>query len=93
MVSLIEALTVLDKLEHIEKWISYFTMLARVKKSKDVKPSRGENEITDLFLVLTDCETVKKILTMAYSKELEQLTYKEILRIFKKTDQKETSCC
>ena len=60
MAQLIKALMTLDEWEHIEMWIRYFTVLAKVKKLKDEKASREEDEIKDLFLA------VKKILTIDY---------------------------
>ena len=77
----IETLITLDRPEHIETWIRYFTALSKVKKSKDEKASGGENEITDLFLATAGCETVKKISTVLYPNELEELTYEENVRI------------
>ena len=92
MASHIEALILLDKLEHIEKW-TRFAALARVRKLREEKACRGEIEITDLFLATPRCETVNKISTMAYPGELEELTYEEIVRIIKKNiQQKLTSC-
>ena len=38
----------------------------------------------DLFLVAAGCKTVKKISTMVYRRELEELIYEEIVRIIKK---------
>ena len=55
-VSPIEALTTLNKPEHIETWIRCFTALAKVKKLKNEKASGGKNEITDL---LRAAQTVK----------------------------------
>ena len=84
MASLIEALTTLDETELIETRIRCFAAPARVKKLKDEKASRGENEITNLFLSTTGCEVVKKISTMAYPRELEELTYEAVVRIIRK---------
>ena len=47
MTLLIEALTMLDGLEHIEPWIIIFVALTGIKL-KDEKVSEGENETTDL---------------------------------------------
>ena len=49
------------------------------------KARRGVNELANHFLATTGCEAVNKILTMADPKELEEITYGEIVRIIKKT--------
>ena len=51
---------------------------------KDEQASKSRNENTDLFLSMAGCEAVKKIMTMAYPKELEELTYENIVRIMEK---------
>ena len=72
-----------DELEHIETWIRCFAVLARIKKLKDEKASRRENEITDIYLATAGGEALKKISKMAYPRELE-FTHEEIVRIIMK---------
>ena len=50
-----------------------FTALARVKKSKYEKTNGEENKIIDLFLATTGSEAVKKLSTLAYSREFENI--------------------
>ena len=88
MTSLIEALNTPDELGHIEIWIRCLAALARVKKLKDEKASRGENEIIDLFLATEDCQAVDKISTTDNQRGLEELTYEEIIMIIKNNIQK-----
>ena len=80
MTSPLKAFTSLDELEHVETWISYFAVMARFEKLEDEKASKGESEITYLFMVLIGLETVKKISTMTDSRQLEELTYEEIFK-------------
>ena len=54
------------------------------------KVSWRENETTDLFLAMTGYEAMKKISTMAYPRELEELTYEEIVRIIKRKIRRKT---
>lgn len=51
-----------------------------------------ENEITDLFLVSAGCETIRKISIMVCPKELEDLTFSEILDMMKKICDKKKKC-
>ena len=88
MVSLNEALTILDEPENAETWIRWFAVLARIKKLKDGKACIRKNEITDLFLATTDSLVLKKILEMAKPREFE-LNYEEMVELIKKIyDQK-----
>ena len=61
-----------------------FRSVDKVKKLKEEKPNEGENEIIFIFLDTASCEAIKKILTMAYPRELGELIYEEIVRIVKK---------
>ena len=84
MASPIGSLNTLNDPELVETWIRCFAALARVKKLKDRKETGGDNEIMDLFLATAGCEAVKKIATMAYPTELEELTFEEIVKIINK---------
>ena len=57
------------------------------KKLRD-RRSKGEvNEITEMFLATAGCEAVQKVSTMAYPRNLEKLTFKEIGEVIKISDQ------
>ena len=84
MASLIGCLTTLDDPEYVEKWISCFEALARVKKLR-VRRSEGEqNEITDMFFATAGCEAIQKVSTIAYPRNLEELTFKEFGEVIKR---------
>lgn len=67
----------LDEPEFVEIWLQCFATLARAKYLKD-KASERENEITDIFRASADCEAIMKIYVMAYTKQLEKLSFVEI---------------
>ena len=62
----------------------FFGVCKGIEIKRRKKNSRGENELSDLFLATEGCEAGKKISTMAYPRELEESTYEEIVRITKK---------
>ena len=74
----------LEEPEYVETWIRCFAANARTRKLKDNKERGGENEITDLFLATAGCEAVMKISTMAYPRNLEDLTFEEISQVIRK---------
>ena len=73
-----------DELGFVEAWIIGFTAHARANKLKGYKECGGENEIADLFLAATACETIMKIFLMTYPKELEKLTFNQTKEIILK---------
>ena len=58
---------------------------------KRKKGSEGSNQIIYSFIVLADNEAIKKLSTIAFSRELEELTHEEIIRIIKKIFDKKNS--
>lgn len=74
----------LDELEFVETWIRYFAIQARTKKLKDHQVTGWENEITNLFLVSTRSEALRKISVFAYPRELGDLVYSQIPDIVKR---------
>ena len=84
MASLIGCLTALDDPEYTETWISCFEVLARVKKLRDRWSIGEQNEITDLCLTTARREAIEKVSTMAYPRNLEELTFKEIGELIKR---------
>ena len=53
-----------------------FRRVRKVKKLKDEKVYGADNEITDRFLAMAGCETLKKIST----RETKELTFNEIVK-------------
>ena len=84
MASPIGSLTTLDDPEYVETWIRCFDALAREKKLRDRRSKEEQNEITDMFLATAGCEAIQKVSTMAYQRNLEELTFKEISEVIKK---------
>ena len=84
MASLIGCLTTLDDPEYVETWIRCFKALARVKKQTDRRSEGEQNEITDIFLATAECEAIQKVSTMAYPRNLKELTFKEIGEVIKR---------
>ena len=77
-------LTTLDDPEYVETWIICFEARARVKKLKDWRSEGEQNEITDMFLATDGCEAIQKVSTMAYPRNLEELTFKKINEVIKR---------
>ena len=84
MASLIGCLARLDDPEYVETWIKCLGALARVKKLRDRRSEGEENEITVVFLTTAGCEAIQKISTMAYPRNLEELTFQEISEVIKR---------
>ena len=62
----------------VDTWLRGFAGSARIKKKmKDDKEKGGENEITDFFFATAGCEAIMKVSTMAYPKNLEDLTFEK----------------
>ena len=80
----IGCLNILDDPEYVETWIRCFEVLARVKKLKERQSEEEQNEITDMFLTTTGCEAIQRVSMMAYPKNLEELTFKEIGEVIKR---------
>ena len=59
-------------------------MLASVKELRDRRSEGEQNEIADMFLVTAGCEAIQKVSTMAYPRNLEELTFKEIGEVIKR---------
>lgn len=83
MASPVGPLTRLGEPDFVEMWLKCFSAYARSKKLQDKKGLGGENEITDLFLATAGCESNMKISVMAYTKDLEDLTFEEISQIIR----------
>ena len=52
--------------------------MAWVKKLRDRRGQGEQNEITDMFLATAGCKAIQKVSTIAYPRNLEELTFKEI---------------
>ena len=63
-------LTTLDEPKYVETWIRCFEALARVKKLRDRRGKGEQNEITDMFLATAGSETIQKVSTMTYPRNL-----------------------
>ena len=74
----------LEDPDFVDTWLRCFAASARTKKPKDDKEKRGENEITDLFLVLAICESIMKVSTMAYPTNLEDQIFEKICQIIRR---------
>ena len=61
-----------------------FSMSAGTKKLKDDYEKGGENEITHLFLATTGCDGTLKVSTMAYTINMENLTFEKISQIIRR---------
>ena len=61
----------------VDTWLRCFAASARTKKLKDDKEKGGENEIMDLFLPPAGWEAIMKVSTMAYTTNLEDLTFEK----------------
>lgn len=68
----------------MEIGICCFAAQEWAKKLKDDKVAGNENEISDLFLAPAECEAIRKIIVMVYARELETLTFSQILDIMKR---------
>ena len=84
MASPIGCLTSLDDPKYVETWIRCFDALARVKKLRDRRSEGEQNEITDMFFATAGCEAIQKVSTMAYSRNQEELIFKEIGEVIKR---------
>ena len=84
MVSPIGCLTTLNNTEYVETWIRCFEVLARVKKLRDRQSEGEQNEITDMFLSTAGCKAIQRVSMMAYPRNLEELTFKEISKAIKR---------
>ena len=74
----------LEDHDFVDTWLRCFAANARTKKLKDNKENGRENEITDLFLPTAGCEAIRKVSTMAYSTNLEDLTFEKKSQIIRK---------
>ena len=59
-------------------------VLVRVKKLRDRWSEGEQNEITDMFLATAGCKAIQKVSMMAYPRNLEELTFKEIGKVIKR---------
>ena len=59
-------------------------MLARVMKLRDRRSEGKQNEITDMFLATAGYEEIQEVSAIAYRKNLEELTFKEIGEVMKR---------
>ena len=84
MASPIGCLTTLDDPEYVESWIRCSEALARAKKLRDRRSKGEQNEITEMFLATVGYEAIQKVSTMAYPRNLEELTFKEINELIKR---------
>ena len=80
MASPIGCLTTLDYPKYVE---TCFEALDRATKLRDRRSEGEQNEITDIFLATAGCEAIQKVSTMAYPRNLEDLTFKEICEVIK----------
>ena len=80
----IGCLTTLNDAEYVETWIRCIEALARVKKLRDRRSRVKQNEITDMFLSTAACKAIQRVSTMAYPRNLEELTFKEISKVIKR---------
>ena len=78
----IRCLTTLDDPEYVE--IRCFEALARVKKLIDRRSEGEQNEITDMFRATAGWEAIQKVSTIAFPRNLEELTFKEIGEVIKR---------
>ena len=76
MASPIGCLTTLNNPEYVETWIRCFEALVRVKKLSDRRSEGEQNKITNMFLATVRCESIQRVSTMAYLRNLEELTFK-----------------
>ena len=65
------------EIDFVETWMRCFAVHAN-------NECRGENEITYLFLATAGCEAIMKISLTTYPRELEELTFNQIKKIFLK---------
>ena len=71
-------LNVLEDPELTEAWLRSFAALSRTKGLKD---SAKEKEVTDLFLSRLSVEVLRKVSIMVHPKELETMTFEDIRQV------------
>ena len=71
-------LNVLEDPELTEAWLRSFAALSRTKGLKD---SAKEKEVTDLFLSRLSVEVFRKVSIMVHPKELETMTFEDIRQV------------
>ena len=84
MALLIGCLTRLDNCKYVETWIRCFEALARIKKLRDRRSEGEQNEMTDMFPTTAGCKAIQKVSMMAYLRNLEELTFREIGEVIKR---------
>ena len=70
--------------DFVDTWLQCFAAGTRTKKLEDDKEKRGENEIENNFLATAGCKSIRKVSTMAYSTNLEDLTLEKISQILRR---------
>ena len=84
MASLIGCLTTLNDPEYVEIWIRCFEALARVKKLRERDKAKRNKMKLDMFLATATYKAIQRVSTMAYPRNLEELTFKEIAKVIKR---------
>ena len=65
--------------DFVDSWLQCFAASAKLKyKEREI-----ENEITDFFLGTAGCEAIINVSTMAYSTNLEDMTFEKISQIMR----------
>ena len=77
MVSPTNHLTRREEPDFVETWIKCLSAHARSKKLKDERNTGAENQIIDLSSA--GCKAIIKITVMFYPRELEYLTFEEVV--------------